>query len=75
MKPRTQPTLPANRAFVVQLHADAKLEQGDITGRVEHIVSGRSTHFGSLEELTTFMGSVLTAQQQAEAVRDQEDTD
>lgn len=34
-----QPSLPANRAFVVQLHADAQPEQGQFRGRVEHLVS------------------------------------
>jgi len=39
MMSRTQPSLPANRAFVVQLHADAQPERGDFKGRVEHLVS------------------------------------
>ncbi len=46
MKP-SQPSLPANRAFVVQLHKDAKPAQGDVRGRVEHLVSSEADHFAS----------------------------
>jgi hypothetical protein len=56
-----QPSLPANRAFVVQLHVDAQPEQGQVHGRVEHLVSYQSAHFSSVEELTAFMVRVLTA--------------
>lgn len=62
--PRTQPSLPAKRAFVVQVHADARIEQHDFKGRVEHLVSGEATHFDSLEELTAFIVQILTEQQQ-----------
>ena len=31
-----------------------------VAGRVEHVASGQSTHFVSLEELLAFMGQVLT---------------
>ena len=56
-----QPSLPANRAFVVQLHAEAQVEQGEFRGRVEHIVSMQATHFSSLEELAAFMVKVVTS--------------
>jgi hypothetical protein len=55
-----RPTLPTDRAFVVQVHADAAVGQGQVWGRVEHIVSGRTTHFQSVEDLVTFMVQVLT---------------
>ena len=58
---KKQPSFPANRAFVVQLHADAQPEKGQFCGRVEHIVSYQSTHFASVEELTAFMVRVITA--------------
>jgi hypothetical protein len=54
-----QPTLPLQRAFVVQVHADAKVAQGEVWGRAEHIVSGQATHFQSLEELVHFIVRVL----------------
>jgi hypothetical protein len=61
---KKQCALPANRAFVVQLHADAQLEKGQFRGRVEHIVSYQSAHFASVEDLTAFMVRVLTADNQ-----------
>ena len=60
MVTKQQPSLPAQRAFVVQLHADAQPEKGQFSGRVEHIVSYQSAHFASVEELTAFMVRVLT---------------
>jgi hypothetical protein len=56
--------LPANRAFVVQLHVEAKVEQGEFRGRVEHIVSMRATHFHSLEELVAFIVQTVTTLQE-----------
>jgi hypothetical protein len=69
---KDQPSLPTNRAFVVQLHADAQPEQGDFKGRVEHIVSGQAVHFNSSEELLALMTRTLAAQQLAEAMSVQE---
>ena len=57
---RDQPSLPTQRAFVVQLHAESKIEKGRFKGRVEHIVSGQSTHFSSMKALKVFMRHVLT---------------
>ena len=57
-------SLPANRAFVVQLHAEAQVEQGEFRGRVEHIVSMRATHFHSPEELVAFIVQVVTTPQE-----------
>ena len=60
----THPTatapLSVHWAFVVHFRTDTDITQERITGRVEHVVSGQSTHFDSLEELLTFMGRVLT---------------
>ena len=60
MPSTSQPSLPTKRAFVVQLHAEAKVEQGECRGRVEHVVSMRATHFDSLEELVAFMVQMVT---------------
>jgi hypothetical protein len=54
-----QPSLPTQRAFVVQLHSESKLAKGQFKGRVEHIVSGQSTHFSSMKALKAFMQRVL----------------
>ena len=62
MRSLHQPSLPSNRAFVVQFHAEADLAKGLFTGRVEHIVSYQATHFDSREALVTFMACVLAAQ-------------
>ena len=58
--PTDQPSLPTHRAFVVQMHAAAELQNGQFMGRVEHIVSGQGMHFHSVEELLTFIVQVLT---------------
>ena len=55
--------LPAQRAFLVQVHAEADVAQGRLAGRVEHVVSGQATHFASPEELLAFMARVLTTLQ------------
>jgi hypothetical protein len=53
--------LPAERAFVVQLHAEADMARGCVMGRAVHVASGQTTHFESLEDLLTFMDRVLTS--------------
>ena len=54
-----QPTLPTNRAFVVQFRAQPFVASRGWEGRVEHVVSGQVTHFHSLEELLAFISRVL----------------
>jgi hypothetical protein len=53
--------LPVQRGFVVQLHAAADVAQGQWMGRVEHVVSGRATHFQTLDELLAFIARVLAS--------------
>lgn len=59
---KTQLALPARRAFVVQVHADAQVEQGKWKGRVEHLVSGEAEHFNTLEDLLAFIVQILIEQ-------------
>jgi hypothetical protein len=59
---KNQPSLPAKRAFVVQMHMEAQVEQGQWKGRVEHLASGEADHFDSLEELAAFIVQILTEQ-------------
>lgn len=59
---KNQPSLPARRAFVVQIHADAQVAQGHFKGRVEHLVSHQAEQFDSLEELVAFIVQVVTEQ-------------
>lgn len=47
-------------AFVVQFAADSRPQGGSAGGRVEHIASGRSARFASVEELLAFFTAVLT---------------
>ena len=54
-------TDPTQRAFVVQLHAETGMAQGEGRGRAEHIVSGQVTYFQAVEELAQFMVHVLTS--------------
>ena len=58
-----QPSLPIRRAFVVQIHARARIEQGEFKGRVEHLVSHQATPFESLEEFVAFVTRMLSEQQ------------
>ena len=53
----TGPLLPASNAFVLQLCADAS--QGHFAGRVEHLVSGESTRFSSVDDMLAFVTRVL----------------
>ena len=52
--------LSVHRAFVVHFRTSSNVTRGPIEGRVEHVVSGQSTHFDSLEELLAFMAQVLS---------------
>jgi len=61
--PRNKPSLPSNRAFVVQLRWDADGEHGDVRGRVEHLNSMQATRFESVEELMAFIARVVAALQ------------
>jgi hypothetical protein len=63
--PLSQPTFPTQRAFVVQVHADANVAQGRVWGRVEHIVSGQAAYFQSMAELGTFMVQLLSSASEA----------
>jgi hypothetical protein len=53
------PSLSVHRAFVVEFRAEADLQAGRVSGRVEHVVSGRATSFQSQEMLLAFMAQVL----------------
>ena len=50
-----EPRLTPGAAFVVQLGTDSDLPARRLRGRVEHVTSGRSERFGSLDELIAFI--------------------
>ena len=58
--PQSQPSLPANRAFVVQFRPQPNEVLPQYAGRAEHLVSGQVARFHSSEELLAFMIRVLT---------------
>jgi hypothetical protein len=58
--PHSQPSLPTDRAFVVQFRVKATGASSPYDGRVEHLVSGQVARFHSLEELMGFMIRILT---------------
>jgi len=60
----SQPSLPTNRAFVVQFHAQSLEAPLSWAGRIEHLVSGQVGRFHSPEELLEFLNRMLTAVQE-----------
>ena len=58
--PQPQPSLPTNRAFVVQFRAQPTDPALSWEGRVEHLSSGQVLRFHSSEELLAFLARVLT---------------
>ena len=54
------PSLPSNRAFVVQFRAQPADPALSWEGRVEHLSSGQVLRFHSPEELLAFLAHVLT---------------
>ena len=62
---QSQPSLPTNRAFLVQFRTHSMVASPSYAGRVEHVVSGEGTRFQSLDELLAFMIRVLPHVQQA----------
>lgn len=56
-----EPSLPTDRAFVVQFRVQAEATPPRYEGRVEHLVSGQATHFSSWEDLQRFVEKMLTS--------------
>jgi hypothetical protein len=61
----SQPSLPTDRAFVVQFRAKTTDAQLSWEGHVEHLVSGQVARFSSPEELLTFLNNVLSDMQES----------
>jgi hypothetical protein len=55
-------SLPANRAFVLQLQANSGVPESAHRGRIEHLGSGRATRFLNAKELWAFVDSVLATE-------------
>jgi len=56
----SEPTLPSNRAFVVQFRVTNESTTDDCAGRIEHLVSGQAARFKSWEHLQQFIEEMLT---------------
>jgi hypothetical protein len=54
-------TLSVHRAFVVHLGAGGEPKRRRYSGRVEHLSSGESTRFSSLQGLLAFFAAILDA--------------
>ena len=52
-------SLPASRAFVIQLRASSGAAEVGHGGRVEHLSSGQALHFADEVELWAFIDGVL----------------
>lgn len=57
-------------AFVIQFRAGTDFGAGRVTGRVEHIASGRSGQFESAGAMLELMGRLLKQAQSLEPARD-----
>jgi hypothetical protein len=53
-------------AFVIQFREETDMAASRVEGRIEHIASTRATRFNSLDELVSFIASVLTEVRNAE---------
>lgn len=53
--------LPTNRTFLIRLSGDEEAGVDPLCGKVEHVQSGRSAPFTSLEELRAFVVRLVDA--------------
>lgn len=57
----TSPRLTPEGTFVVQLRSNSDAGRGELRGRVEHVMSGQSVQFTSLNSLLAFMARCTPA--------------
>jgi hypothetical protein len=53
------PALPYGKAFVVQFGAETDTRLGHVTGRIEHLQTGRRSRFASVDELLAWIMAML----------------
>ena len=58
-KLQTESPLSPYRAFVVQFHTETEVARGQVSGRVEHVVSGQATHFQTVAEFLACIARLL----------------
>ena len=59
--PEVETKLRPEDAFVVQLHSDAAVNEQRVSGRIEHVMSGDSAPFTSIEAMLGFMAKHVNA--------------
>ncbi len=52
-------SLSIHRSFVLRLYPSADLEAAEISGRIEHVVSGETQEFRSVTDLLHSIGQLL----------------
>ena len=74
MPPCPTQTAPVSihRAFVVHFRTDADVVQGQIAGRIEHVLSGQSAHFASMEGLLAFVAQIVSSTRNAPSCQERE---
>ena len=58
-RPERSTFLPPDRAFVLQLRAEASVAADHVVGRVERVATGEAVQFSSLAELMRFLARAL----------------
>lgn len=53
-------TLSIHRSFIVRLYPGLDIDAGELSGWVEHVVSGEAGEFLSAKDLLRFIGRVLS---------------
>ena len=66
--PQPSPSLPTNRAFVVQFRAQPADAPLSWEGRAEHLTSGQVLRFHASEELLALLARVWTAVQEPSCI-------
>jgi len=62
--------LPFDRVFLIRLSSTAEPAAGIHQGRIEHIRSGRTTQFSSMENIQEFIKEVLSDEKSRKIVGD-----
>jgi len=62
--------LPTDRVFLIRLTSTAEPAAGIHQGRIEHIRSGRTTQFSSMENIQEFIKEVLSDEKSRKIVGD-----
>jgi hypothetical protein len=55
------PALPYAKAFIVQFGAETDAQRGHVTGRIEHLQTGRRSRFASVDELLAWITAMLAS--------------